>query len=377
MRTFRLMIAGGGTGGHITPGVAVVEAVRQRVPILKTLWVGVKGRREEDMVPRFKIPLITMNLRGLERSLRPSAILRNLKNGLNWITMRPVFQAAAIIREFEPDFVLGTGGYVCAPIMIAARMMKIRTWILEQNSAPGLTVRKLARWVDGVGIAYETTRDCLPASAPVELVGNPVLSTIMTASRESGIADFKLNPMLKTLLVMGGSLGSVALNDALRDLLRIDAAGTILKDWQILHAVGQRKFENYMKDIPENDNYHPHPFIYNAPEALAASDLVICRAGAMTLAEITARGVPSIIVPWQGAVRDHQTTNARALDQAGAAILVPETGLSGMRLADIIRSLNAHPERLDTMARKARQLGRPDAAQRIADFIMAGGDPQT
>lgn len=371
MKTFRLLIAGGGTGGHITPGVAVYEAVRQRVSRLKVLWVGVEGRREEDMVPRYNIPLTTMRLNGLERSIRPGAVLRNMRTGLSWLSLRPVMRAMTIIREFEPDFILGTGGYVCAPIMVAAKLLKIRNWILEQNSAPGLVVRLLSRWVDGVGIAYDITRDRLPANAPVELVGNPVLSSILTATRDEGNELFSLNPGLKTLMVMGGSLGSVALNNAVRDLLRIDRDGAILSGWQVLHAVGQKKYDKYMTELPSCTDYHPYSFIYNAPAALAAADLVLCRAGAMTLAEVTARGVPAVVVPWPDAVRDHQTTNARALDQAGAALLVPEVDLSGVRLAEIIQSFNTQPQRLAAMADHSRVLGRPDAAQRVADFILA------
>lgn len=324
------------------------------------------------MVPRFDIPLTTLQLRGLERSIRPGAVCRNMGTALQWFLMRPVRQAYSIIRDFEPDFVLGTGGYVCAPVMIAARMQHIRSWILEQNSAPGLTVRLLSRWVDGIAIAYEVSRDQLPSRACVELIGNPVLDSILSADRQTGIREFGLSGDKKTLLVVGGSLGSEALNSAVRDLLALDKNQTILQNWQILHAVGQNKYEDYIKEIVPKPNYHPLPFIYNAPFALAAADLVMCRAGAMTLAEITARGVPSIIVPWPGAVRDHQTTNARALDQAGAAILIPERDLSGMRIGEIIRSLTAHPTRLDIMANSARQMGRPDAAERMADYILAG-----
>ncbi len=330
MKSFRLLVAGGGTGGHITPGIAVVEAVRKRIQRLKVLWVGVHGRREEDMVPRFDIPLTTLRLRGLERSMRPRALYRNIGTSMKWMTLRPVCQAHSILKDFEPDFVLGTGGYVCAPVMVAARILRVRSWILEQNSVPGLTVRLLARWVDGVGVAYEISRDLLPASACVELIGNPVLDTILTADRHSGIREFGLSPERKTLLVVGGSLGSEALNSTIRDLMSLDKNNTILSNWQILHAVGQNKYPDFIKQIPLSPHYFPVPFIYNAPAALAAADLVMCRAGAMTLAEITARGVPSIVVPWPGAVRDHQTTNARALDQAGAAILIPESELSGI-----------------------------------------------
>ena len=324
------------------------------------------------MVPRFNIPLTTMRLSGIERSVRPRAVYRNLRTTAQWLMLKPVRQAYSIIEDFEPDFVLGTGGYVCAPVMVAARFRGIRCWILEQNSAPGLTVRLLARWVDGVAIAYEISRERLPGRACVELIGNPVLRSILTAERSTGIREFGLDPSRKTLLVMGGSLGSEALNATIRDLLLLDKNNTILQNWQILHAAGPGKFPDFIKQVPSGNHFHPVPFIYNTPAALAAADLVMCRAGAMTLAEVTARGIPSIVVPWPGAVRDHQTTNARALDHAGAAILIPESELSGVRIGEIIRSLNAYPARLEIMAQKARELGRPDAAERMADFILAG-----
>jgi UDP-N-acetylglucosamine--N-acetylmuramyl-(pentapeptide) pyrophosphoryl-undecaprenol N-acetylglucosamine transferase len=371
-KTFRLLVTGGGTGGHITPGLAVVEAVRKRIRHPKVLWVGVRGRREEDMVPRFDIPLTTLQLRGFERSIGLKAGWRNVATILSWMSLRPVWQARSIIHSFAPDFVLGTGGYVCAPVMIAAKLAGIPAWLLEQNSMPGLTVRLLARWVDGVATAYDMTRSRLSSRACVELIGNPVLNKIITADKKTGIEEFELDPAKKTLLVIGGSLGSEVLNRTIRDLMLLDRNGVILKNWQILHAVGPGKYETFIKTVTVRPGYHPHPFIYKTHLALAAADLVICRAGAMTLAEITARGVPSIIIPWPGAVRDHQTTNARVLDRAGAAYVLPETDVSGIRIADIIQSFNAHPSRLGIMAQKARELGKPDAAERMVDLMLSG-----
>lgn len=368
---FRLLIAGGGTGGHITPGLAVVEAVRERIRHPRILWVGVRGRHEEDLVPRFDIPLTTLKLRGLDRSINFKAISRNLGTMASWMTLRPVRQARAIIQEFAPDFVLGTGGYVCAPVMIASKIAGIRTWLLEQNSVPGLTVKLLARWVDGVGTAYEITRSQLPSRTCVELVGNPVLRKIITADRQSGIVKFELDPSKRTLLVIGGSLGSEVLNSLVRDLMNLDRDGVILGNWQILHATGKGKYEKFIQTISPRSNYHAFPFIYDTHQALAAADLILCRAGAMTLAEITARGIPSIIVPWPGAVRNHQTTNAGELSRAGAAFVMPESEVSGVRIADTIKSLNAYPARLGIMAQKAKELGKPDAAERIVNLMLS------
>ncbi len=372
MKQFRLIVTGGGTGGHITPGLAVIDALKARIPGLRILWVGVRGRREEDLVPRHNIPLQTMNLRGLERSFKPGAIIRNFTTGLSWAMMLPVLRARKIIQDFQPDCILGTGGYVCAPVMVAGKLMGIRTWILEQNSVPGLAVKVLSRLVDGVGIAFDVTRSMLPVSAPVEFVGNPVTRKVLEATREEGIREFNLNPRLKTLLVMGGSLGSTALNNAVLELLKRSSDGLAYEGWQIIHSVGLNKFNTFMGNCPDSPRYSPLNFIYETHAALAGADLILCRAGAMTLAEITARGLPGIVVPWPGAVRNHQYTNAQALSVKEAAILIPETELSGAKLAGILRDFREFPGRLEKMANASRSLSRPDAAETIADLILAG-----
>ncbi len=363
----RLMIAGGGTAGHITPGTAVVEAMRRRSMPHDILWIGVSGRAEEDLVPRADIPLRTLHLKGLERSLSLSGILRNAWTAIDWITMRPLLSARRLIREFRPDLVLGTGGYVCAPVLTAARLMNIPTLILEQNSVPGLTVRLLSRWVDRVGIAYPDS-GCLLKGRSVSCVGNPISNSIVTADRAEGIRMFNLDPARRTLLVIGGSLGSTVLNDAVAGYLSL--RGTDDHGWQILHSVGRNKFDAYMRRTPSFAEYHPHAYIYAPALALAAADLVLCRAGAMTLAELTARGVPAIVVPWPGAVRDHQTTNAKTLARAGAAIMIRESELSGATLSDTITSFNSDSERLVRMAEASRKLGNPRAADDVLDIVL-------
>ncbi len=372
MDRLRLLVTGGGTGGHISPGIAVIEALRMRSQGMRVLWVGVRGRREEDIVPRSQIPLRTIRLSGLERSIKPTAILRNIGTAVNWITLLPILKARRIIQEFEPDFILGTGGYACAPVIIAARWLGVRCWLLEQNSVPGLTVRWLSRIVDGVGIAYENTRWMLPKNIRIETVGNPISRSVLSTTHEEGIDEFNLDPFLKTLLVIGGSLGSETLNRAVRELLEISSDGQAYAGWQILHSVGQHKYEHYMRNLRATPNYHPLPYIYRSDAALAAADLVLCRGGAMTLAEITARGVPSIIVPWPGAVRNHQYTNARTLADSGAAILYLDKEISGIKVASVLRELGDSPERLERMGKQSRLLGKPDAADRVANLILSG-----
>ncbi len=371
MDTFRIVVTGGGTGGHITPGIAVVEKIRSRVSNVRVLWVGAEGRKEEDLVPRHDIPLVTMNLQGLQRSFSASALWRNSMLALRWLTLAPVLKARAILREFAPNVILGTGGYVCAPVLLAGSMMGIKTWVLEQNSVPGLTVRFLSRFVTGVGIAYEITRSYLPDSCSVRLVGNPVSEDFLTVSAEEGRRLYGLNPDLKTLLVIGGSLGSTALNKVIYDLLLSGDSGSAYSGWQILHSVGLNKFESIPENLKHIPNYHPHAFLYRPEAALAAADLVLCRAGAMTLAEVTVRGKAAVIVPWPKAVRNHQYTNAATLAAEQAAILLPESELTSAKLAILLNDFILHPDLLETMAQKSRQLGNPDAAEKITDLLLA------
>jgi UDP-N-acetylglucosamine--N-acetylmuramyl-(pentapeptide) pyrophosphoryl-undecaprenol N-acetylglucosamine transferase len=370
MKPFRLVITGGGTGGHIMPGIAVVQAIRNRLPNMRVLWVGVKGRREEDIVPRYDIPLVTMRMHGLERSLSPGAFYRNAKTACQWISLQPILKARSILKEFAPDVILGTGGYVCAPVLIAGKTMGIRKWILEQNSVPGLTVKCLSKLADGIGIAYENTRGMLSANAPIILVGNPVSPTILTASREDGLKAFHLDPRLRTLLVIGGSLGSVALNRMVQELLQMGEKGLAYQGWQIIHSTGHKKFEAATRSTQNLPHYHPYPYLYSPELALAAADLVVCRGGAMTLAEVTARGVPAVIVPWPGAVRNHQFTNAVVLADAGAAILTEESRLSGSHISSQLNEFRMYPDRLKKLAENSLKLGRVDATDRIADLIM-------
>lgn len=368
-RVFRLLITGGGTAGHITPGIAVVEAIRGRKINHQIRWIGVKGRAEEDLVPRANIELLTIQVNGLERSIKPGSIIRNTRTILDWMILRPLRTGLKLLESFRPDVVLGTGGYVCVPILFAARFLGIPTMILEQNSVPGLSVRLFARFADAVGIAYPDSASMLPAHKVI-LVGNPILKSVMNADRNTAMTEFDLNPKLRTILVIGGSLGSEQLNQAVRRFLELRAMHETLDSWQMIHSVGKNKFPDFMKTIQPSKTYHPFPYIYNPAMALAASDLVVCRAGAMTLAEITARGLPAIIVPWAGAVRNHQYTNAQSLAESGAALMIPDHTFSGDVLFEKFQELEGDADRLQEMAQASRRMGKPEAAEIVLDCVL-------
>jgi len=372
MNQFRLVITGGDTVGHINSGIAVIESLQRRIKRLRVLWIGLKGSWEEDIVPRHQIIFRTLQIKSMERSFHPASILRDLKSIVAWSSGKHVINARRMLKEFEPDFVLGIGGSICIPVIIAATLMKKRCWILEQNSAPDFTVKLLSRIVDGVGIAYESTRRLLPLSAPVELTGNPILKRWLETSREEGAAEFGLDPSCKTLLVIGGSSGSTSLNNAVMELLKISLDGRAYEGWQIIHSVGREKYEKFMTRVNNIPRYFPHEFIYRVDRAFSAADLVVCRGGAMTLTEVTARGLPAIVVPWPGANKNHQYMNARTLADAGAVILINEEKFSGIKIATLLRDFRDNPARLTKVAEQSRREGKPDAAERVADFILAG-----
>ena len=369
-KEFRLLVAGGGTGGHITPGLAVIESLRKRPIHLRLLWVGVTNRQEADIVPRYNIPLQCMSLKGLNRSIAPRAVYQNSKSAINWLLLRPIMKSIKIIKDFEPDFILGTGGYVCAPIIVAGWLLGKPRWLLEQNSVPGLTVRMLSRFVDTVGIAYDSSRDLLPNSANIQLVGNPVMSKTLSMTREDGMEKFKLDPNKRTLLVIGGSLGSAALNNAVWELLSSFYDKSFMNQWQIIHSIGKGKYKNMDVTFQKFERYKPYPFLYEPEYAMAAADLVLCRAGAMTLAEITAKGLTSIIVPWPGAVRNHQYTNAQAMVSSGAAMMITEDSLGGYSLAETLKKLTNSKDKLDHMSQQSQAIGHPGAADNLADKIL-------
>ena len=364
----RVLLSGGGTGGHIYPAVTIARALAAREHA-EILFVGTKQGLENDIIPKEGFAFRTIDVRGLERRLSLAALVTVGKAAVS------VWQSLALIRSFRPDVVIGTGGYVCGPVLLAASLCRVPTVIQEQNVIPGLTNRLLARFVDGVVVGYAEAAHYFSHPGKVVVTGNPIRSDVMTTSREEGMRRLGLDPAKTTILVSGGSRGARSINEAMVAVHQHFAGRPGI---QILHITGQSEYNSLVDklqllriDLSGVGNSIIQPYLYDMPAALAAADLAVFRAGAVGLAELTARGIPAVLVPYPYAAENHQEYNARVLEKSGAAVVITDAKLSGPELARMIETLIEDKAALSRMAGASLALGRPQAADAIADLAIS------
>ena len=350
----RVIFAGGGTGGHLFPGLAVAREFQRRDGLVQILFVGTEQGIEFRVLPKegFKLEILTVKgikgrgWRGWLNALYgvPASLLRSMK----------------IIRRFHPDLIIGLGGYASGPLLLAAQMKKVRCAIMEQNVRPGFTNKLLARWVDCVFTAYPQSADYFPGARVVES-GNPV--------RWRELPKISRNERF-SLLIFGGSAGARRINAAVIDALK--QLTDLQAEFSILHQTGEADFAT-VKEAYRTLPFAAEvtPFIERMDEAYARADLVLCRAGATTVAELTAFGKAAILVPFPYAIYDHQRGNAEALQERGAAEMILDQDLTGTRLAQGLRGYFSDRARIERMAAAARAMGRSDAAARIVDQCYA------
>jgi UDP-N-acetylglucosamine--N-acetylmuramyl-(pentapeptide) pyrophosphoryl-undecaprenol N-acetylglucosamine transferase len=361
----KVLIAGGGTGGHIYPGIAVAEELKRLSPDTQVLFVGGDRGLEGRVVPEAGFELATIAARGLPRRAWwrvPGALLAN--GGA-------LLKAMNIVRSYGPDVVLGTGGYVSAPVVVAAWLMKRPVLLQEQNAVPGLTNRLLARIADEVHVAFTESRSWFARKDRLKLSGNPVRRMILSGDRRQALARFGLSENAATVFVFGGSRGARRINEATLDAMARLKGGLAA---QFILQTGKEDFA-WAKERAEKEQLPVTvvPYLTHIHEAYAAADLVVCRAGAMTLAEIAACGVPAILVPYPFAAYDHQVTNAQNLAERGGAVLILDADLTGERLATEVQRLVKDRPTLIKMSSNARRFARPDAAERIAKSLLDWG----
>ncbi len=353
----RVLIAGGGTGGHLFPGIALAEEIVGRHPLNDVVFVGTDRGLEARVVPQNGFVFEPITSRGL-KGMGPLKLLQGL------VTLpRSLFEALSLVRRYRPDVVVGVGGYSSGPVVTAATLLRIPTAVQEQNALAGLTNRLLGAMVDACFTSFEEAARFFPTDR-VHLLGNPI--------RRELLENF-LRPQRKherfTLLVFGGSLGAQGLNRRVLEALPLLAE---LKDQlAFVHQTGKADLEAVREGYrAQGFQAEVTEFIEDMSQAYLGADLVICRAGATTLAELTVCKRAAILVPFPRATDDHQAVNARALVTAGAARMFREEELTGALLAETIRELKLHPERLEQMEKAAGMLGRPEAAREIADVLQ-------
>ncbi len=361
----RVVLTGGGTGGHIYPALAVAREVSRQNPQAAFLYIGSKQGLEAQLVPRADIPFQSVEISGLKRKLS----LDNVKTV--WKFIRAVSDAKRMLREFKPDVVIGTGGYVCGPVVYAAAKLGIPTLVHEQNVVPGLTNKFLSRSASKVAVSFSESLAFFPAGKTV-LTGNPRATEVMHGNAEAGRRFLGVDASKKIVLIFGGSRGARAINEAVLAMVEHMSA---FSDTHFVYVTGDVHYEKItaslkgMEGLPSNLSVLS--FVHNMPDVLAATHVLVSRAGASTLAEVTALGVPSILIPSPYVTNNHQEKNARGLERAGAAQVIVERDLNGQSLLQALTELLNNQKRWEEMRKSSLSLGMPKAATDIVEQLRS------
>ncbi|OGP91175.1 MAG: undecaprenyldiphospho-muramoylpentapeptide beta-N-acetylglucosaminyltransferase [Deltaproteobacteria bacterium RBG_19FT_COMBO_43_11] len=353
----RIVIAGGGTGGHLFPGIAIAEQFLKKDDKAQVIFIGTKKGIEYKLLDKLGYELRTIDIEGLKgRGL--IALAKSF-----YQVPQSMWQSRRILKQFSPHLVIGVGGYASGPAVLTAHFMGIPTAIAEQNAVPGVTNRILGKFVNKIFVTYAKTATLFEPNK-VMLSGNPV--------RAAFIAGKELDKEKKDfwqLLIFGGSQGAAAINKAIIDML--PWLQKTKNKIHVVHQTGARQMEK-VRQVYKGSGIKARvlPFIVDMAGAYKSADLIICRAGATSLAEITASGKAAILIPYPWAANDHQTKNAQAMAEAGAAVMIRESELSGCKLFEVIESLLYDEQKLKKMEKKSAKLGNINAAAKIVDACM-------
>jgi UDP-N-acetylglucosamine--N-acetylmuramyl-(pentapeptide) pyrophosphoryl-undecaprenol N-acetylglucosamine transferase len=346
----RIVIAGGGTGGHVIPALAIAHQLKKQFAA-EVLFIGTARGIETRLVPQAGFPLELIKVGGL-KNVSPMTRVKTMFD-----LPRALWASGRMLTDFTPDVVIGVGGYASGPAMFGAIRRRIPTLAFEPNVVPGFANRLVARWVSVAAVHFEETCEYFPRC---KVTGVPVRATFFDLPRKAGDPP--------TLLVFGGSQGARAINQAMIESL--PGLRDRVSGLHIIHQTGERDYDNVLAAYQKSGvSGEVHKFIDDMPGTFARADLLVCRSGASTVAEITAAGKPAIFVPFPRAADDHQNVNARALERSGAAIVVEESNLEAAYLVDTIAALIPDPNRLQAMSAAAKSLAHPKAVEEIAAMV--------
>jgi len=365
----RVVIAGGGTGGHLFPGLAVAEALKRRYKGVDVLFLGTKRGLEQRLVPAEGHTLYTLPVRGLPRRLSFDLVTAA------WGLLASLFVLFRLFVKKRPDVILGTGGYVSAPAIFAGKLLGIPIVLQEQNAIPGAVNRFLSRFADEVHVNFAGSRRYFRRKDNLRLTGNPLRRTLLSGNRQRAIERFSLQNGRKTVFVLGGSRGASSLSratvGAVRELRAELEVQFLVQCGKQDHAWVSKELEGAPVPV------RVESFIEHIEDAYALADLIVCRAGAMTISEIAACGIPAILVPYPHATDNHQQRNAEDVVDRGAAIMIVDAELDGDRLAGALTELLGDPGRLREMATNAHRTAKYDATERLVEALAALGSSPT
>ncbi len=353
LNKYRILFAGGGTGGHLYPAIAVAEELRKIKPEAEILFVGSKNKIEGKIVPALGFQFRNIIVRGFARELSVKTFL------FPFYLMISVFQSIAIAMKYKPKVAIGTGGYVAGPVIWASSIIGSKVILIEPNSYPGITTRLLEKYADEVHISFEYTKKYLRRQNILKLTGNPVRNSLKIYDKKNALKKFDLSESKKTLLIVGGSLGANSINKAVEKNLN----DLIKNQIQLIWQVGKNYFAEYSKY--QTSECKVFPFIENMGEAFSACDLVVARAGASTISEIAFLGLPAVLIPSPNVAENHQYHNAKALADDRAVILIEDKNVE-KELLDTVTKTLSDESLLNELKVNIKKFAKPEASYQIA-----------
>ncbi len=368
----KFLFACGGTAGHINPAIAVAGRLKELLPDSEFLFVGAKGHMEEDLVPRAGYAIELIEITNISRSINVAGLKHNVRTAVN--VVKSLSASKKLIRDFDPDVVIGTGGYVCFPVLKAAQGMGIPTVLHESNAVPGLTTKMLAGGVDAMMVGFPESVEAYKSRERVTVTGTPVRGDFRAYSKNAAKAELGIKPEEKLIVSVWGSLGATRMNEVMADFI---AATRSDHNFHLIHAAGRERYDGMLVRLNglcpngwQSAGYEVRPYIYDMSRVMAAADLVVCRAGASTLAELALMGKPCVLVPSPNVTNNHQEKNARVLERAGGALVLVEQGLTSEEFTRTVIELIADDKRLQDMAEAMKNAAPDNAAERITDVVL-------
>lgn len=365
----KVVIAAAGTGGHINPGIAIANKIMEKEPSSEIIFIGTSRGLETDLVPRAGYKLECINSYGINRKINIDNIKRLFK------TIKSISEAKKILKKFKPDVVIGTGGYICVSVGMAAKKLKIPVILHESNAFPGVAVKLLSKDAAKILVGFKEAEARLPKAKKVVVTGNPTKikrSYMSIEEKKNKIRELGLNSELPIVLVFGGSQGAVSINKALIGIIE----NKMNENYQIIWAAGTSNYETVKQQLKDNQidinnikNTKILPYIYNMQEVMQISDLVVCRSGAMTITEIALLGKPAIFIPFPFATEKHQEYNAKVLQNAGSAQIILDKNLTHTVLNNKINNMIKDKEKLTQMGEKALSVAKENVEEKIYEEI--------
>lgn len=361
----KILLSGGGTGGHVYPAIAIANKIKEENPEAEIIFVGTEKGIESEIVPKYGYELKTVTVQGFKRKIDFENVKRVFK------LFKGLEQSRKIVKKFKPDVVIGTGGYVSGPVLFNSSMSKVPTIVHEQNSFPGVTNKILAKMVTKVLTSFEDSHERFPEETRSKLVltGNPVRKEILISKKSVSRRKLGIQEDKKMVLCYGGSGGSRKINDSMKLVIR----NLVNDDMAFIYATGKHFYDGFISDINDLD-LKPYqkvvPYLEDMATALAACDIVIGSAGAISLAEITALGKPSIIIPKAYTAENHQEYNAKSIESKGAGIAILEKNLAPETLNETVYKLLGDRDLLLDMSNASKEIGKPEAIDIIYNEIM-------